>query len=66
MTHSTTGAPEGAPPPDPQIAALALISMLERFNYLLSSRRLEVDRDVMLDTLTRIVHAGFFGAGPVG
>lgn len=49
---------------DPQIAALALISMLERFNYLLSSRRLEVDRDVMLDTLARIVHAGFFGARP--
>lgn len=47
--------------PNRQLAALAFIAMVERFNYYVSSRRLEVDRDEILDTLTTILHAGIFG-----
>jgi AcrR family transcriptional regulator len=43
----------------------ALMAMLERFNYALSSRRLVLDEDAMLDTLAHIIHRGFFG-GPAG
>jgi len=43
----------------------ALMAMLERFNYALASRRITVDDDDVLDTLTRIIHRGFFGA-PAG
>ncbi|HEX6310257.1 MAG TPA: helix-turn-helix domain-containing protein [Acidimicrobiia bacterium] len=43
----------------------ALMAMLERFNYALSSRRITLDEDAMLDTLARIIHRGFFGA-PAG
>lgn len=45
----------------PQLAALATIAMIERFNYYLASRRFEADRDDVLDTLTSIIHAGVFG-----
>jgi AcrR family transcriptional regulator len=40
----------------------ALMAMLERFAYYLVSRRLEIDGDAMLDTVTHAVHQGFFGA----
>ncbi len=40
----------------------ALMAMLERFNYALASRRLVLDEEAVLDTLTRIIHRGFFGA----
>jgi AcrR family transcriptional regulator len=40
----------------------ALMAMLERFSYGVASRRLVVDDDEVLDTLTTIVHRGFFGA----
>ncbi|MGH8984570.1 MAG: TetR/AcrR family transcriptional regulator [Acidimicrobiia bacterium] len=43
----------------------ALMAMLERFNYALASRRITIDDDDVLDTLTRIIHRGFFGA-PAG
>jgi AcrR family transcriptional regulator len=43
-------------------AAGALMAMLERFNYALSSRRLILEDDAMLDTLAHIIHRGFFGA----
>jgi len=43
----------------------ALMAMLERFNYALVSRRLDLDDDVMLDTLAHVVHRGFFGAPPL-
>jgi AcrR family transcriptional regulator len=45
---------------DPQIAALAFISMIERFNYLVLSRQIAFDRGDMLDTLAAITHAGLF------
>jgi AcrR family transcriptional regulator len=40
----------------------SLMAMLERFAYFLVSRRLDFDSDAMLDTVSRIVHRGFFGA----
>lgn len=46
---------------DPQIAALAMVAMIERFNYYLLSRQTTVSRDQMLDTLTTIAHLGLFG-----
>ncbi len=46
---------------DPQIAALAMVAMIERFNYYLLSRQTTVSRDQMLDTLTTIAHIGLFG-----
>jgi hypothetical protein len=38
------------------------MALLERFSYAVSSRRLDLDDDVMLDTLTHLVQRGFFGA----
>jgi AcrR family transcriptional regulator len=40
----------------------ALMALLERFAYFLVSRRLELENDAMLDTVTHIVHRGFFAA----
>jgi AcrR family transcriptional regulator len=40
----------------------ALMALLERFAYFLVSRRLEFDGDETLDTVTHIVHRGFFAA----
>ena len=45
----------------PQLAALAAIAMIERFNYYVVSRRIDADRDDILDTLATILHAGVFG-----
>jgi AcrR family transcriptional regulator len=40
----------------------ALMALLERFAYFLVSRRIDFGGDAMLDTVTHIVHRGFFGA----
>jgi len=40
----------------------ALMALLERFAYFLVSRRLDFEADAMLDTVTHIVHRGFFVA----
>ncbi len=40
----------------------ALMALLERFAYFLVSRRLEFDSEELFDTVTRVVHRGFFGA----
>ncbi len=40
----------------------ALMALLERFAYFLVSRELEFDADTLFDTVTRVVHRGFFGA----
>jgi AcrR family transcriptional regulator len=43
----------------------ALMAMLERFSYGVASRRIAADDATSLDTLTAIVHRGFFAAtGP--
>ena len=49
---------------DPDIAALAVVAMTERFNFYVVSRQVRVSRDVMLDTLTHVLYEGIFrGAG---
>jgi AcrR family transcriptional regulator len=46
---------------DPAVASLALVAMLERLNYYVLSRQVRVDRDAMIDTLARVMHASLFG-----
>ena len=46
---------------DPQIAALAIVAMIERFNYYVLSRQVDVSEEDMLDTLAAVTHAGLFG-----
>jgi AcrR family transcriptional regulator len=55
------GESSGAAGLDPQVAALAMVAMIERFNYYRLARDLDVDRDEMLDTTAAIVHVGLFG-----
>ncbi|MCZ7525406.1 MAG: TetR/AcrR family transcriptional regulator [Acidimicrobiia bacterium] len=50
---------------DPQIAALALAAMIERFHYYVLAGHVRVPDDVALDTLARVTHIGLFG-GEVG
>jgi hypothetical protein len=40
----------------------ALMAMLERAAYFLVSRRLDLFEETFLDTMTRVVHRGFFAA----
>jgi AcrR family transcriptional regulator len=42
---------------DPQIAALALVAMLERMNYYVLSKQVRVKRDEMIDVLAHVIHA---------
>jgi AcrR family transcriptional regulator len=55
------GAPHAV---DSTTSVQALMAMLERFNYVLVSRKLDLDDEVMLDSLALVVHRGFFGAAP--
>ena len=45
---------------NPNIAAVAMVAMIERFSYYVLSRSLDIDRDELLDTLTSILHVGLF------
>lgn len=47
---------------DDTVAVTALMAMIERFSYVVASRRALGDDDVVIDTLAHIVHRGFFGA----
>ena len=47
-----------------QIAALAVVAMIERFSYYVLSRQVDVKCDEMLDTLATVTHAGLFGGSP--
>jgi AcrR family transcriptional regulator len=51
----------GSGGPDPRVAAIAMVAMIERFNYYMLSRQLDVGRDAMLDTTASIIHVGLFG-----
>jgi AcrR family transcriptional regulator len=44
------------------IAGLAVVAMIERFQYFVISGQVKSDRDTVLDTLAAITHAGLFGA----
>lgn len=50
-----------SPELDPVVAALAFATMIERFNYYVLTRQVDVDRDAMLDTLAAVTHAALFG-----
>jgi AcrR family transcriptional regulator len=45
-----------------EVSVAALMALLERFAYFRVSRGLDFDQTVMLDTLTSVLHRGFFGA----
>ena len=48
-----------------EVAVTALMAMIERFSYVIASRSVVGDDEMMLDTLAHVVHRGFFGApGP--
>lgn len=53
-----TGNPAGL---DSGVAAVAFVSLIERFNYLVAVRQLNVRRETMLDTLAAVLHRGVFG-----
>lgn len=55
----------GADGVDPDIAALALVAMLERMNYYVLTRQVRVERDRMVETLARVTHAAAFAPAPV-
>jgi AcrR family transcriptional regulator len=50
---------------DPQLAAIASVAMIERFNYFVVSRQVAANRDEMLDTLTDVVHRALFDSAPL-
>jgi AcrR family transcriptional regulator len=45
-----------------EVSVAALMALLERFAYFRVSRNLEFDETVLLDTLTSVLHRGFFAA----
>jgi AcrR family transcriptional regulator len=52
-----------APPElDVAVASMALVAMLERFNYYVLARQVQVDRADMVDTQARVMHASLFPA----
>jgi Transcriptional regulator EthR, C-terminal domain len=46
---------------DAQVAALALVAMIERLNYYAMTRQVRVARDAMIDTLASVTHAAICG-----
>jgi AcrR family transcriptional regulator len=67
VTSSLVERIRDADPPnvdDPELAAAAMLALIERFTYFLTSRDLPFDDDDVLDTLAILVHRGFF-AGQV-
>ena len=46
---------------DPAIANLALMTMVERFNYYATTGQVDASRDELLDTLVCIIEAAVFG-----
>ncbi len=47
---------------DPQIAALALVAMIERLQYYEMNRSVRLQRDAMIDTLASVTHSAICGA----
>ena len=46
---------------DAELASVALLALIERFAYFVTSRTLDFDEDAVLDTVATLVHRGFFG-----
>ncbi|MBI2170106.1 MAG: TetR/AcrR family transcriptional regulator [Actinobacteria bacterium] len=53
------GTPDGV---EPAVAAMALVAMIERYQYYALSGMVRADRDAVLDTLAGVTHAALFGA----
>lgn len=53
-----------APDLDPQVAAMAIVALIERTSYLAANGSLRADRETLLDTLAAAVHTGIHGAAP--
>jgi AcrR family transcriptional regulator len=51
--------------PGDRTTVASLMAMLERSAYFLVSRRLDIDNAAFLETVTLVVHRGFFGAALV-
>jgi AcrR family transcriptional regulator len=47
---------------DPIVASIALVAMIERCNYYVLTRQVQIDRDAMISTLAAVTHAALFGA----
>ena len=63
----STGSGSAAPADlDPVVASLALVAMIERCNYYVLSRQVQIDREAMIDTLATVTHAALFGAAGPG
>ena len=48
---------------DPELAAAALLALIERFAYFVTSRELVLDDEAVLTTLSTVIHRGFFADG---
>jgi len=48
---------------DPQVAALALVAMIERLLYYAMTRQVHVDREAMIDTLATVTQTAICGGG---
>jgi AcrR family transcriptional regulator len=46
---------------DPVVTSVALVAMIERCNYYVLARQVQVDRDAMIETLAIVTHAALFG-----
>jgi AcrR family transcriptional regulator len=46
---------------NPQLAALAAVAMIERFNYFVLSRQVAANPEEMVDTLAGVIHRALFG-----
>ncbi len=53
-------AANGARDVDPAVASLAVVAMIERFNYFVLSGQVSADRAEMLDTLATVMHDALF------
>jgi AcrR family transcriptional regulator len=49
---------------EPQVAALALVAMIERLHYYAMTRQVRIVRDAMIDTLAAVTHAAICGPEP--
>lgn len=54
-------AASGAAGLDSQVAAMALVAMIERYHYYALAGMVRADGDSVLDTLAAVTHAGLFG-----
>jgi AcrR family transcriptional regulator len=47
---------------DPVVTSVALVAMIERCNYYVLARQVQVDRAAMIETLATVTHAALFGS----